>query len=83
MSLEAVSARCGWMEGMDGGRRECGPFLGGQNSLSLDHPAEMRKGPWWAGRSRNQTFAFEELTGNICLAHPNRPLLQPAPILDH
>lgn len=69
MSSEAGSARCGWTEGMDRGRRGCDPFWVVMTA-SLAHAAEMRKGPWWAGGTRIQTSAFEELTENICLAQP-------------
>lgn len=75
-SSEAGSARCGWLERMDRGRRGCSHFLGGQDSLSLAHPAKMRKGPWWAEGTRIQTPAFEELAGNMC---PAQTALQPAP----
>ena len=55
----------------------CRHFQGGRDSLSLAHPVKLRKGLWWAGGTRTQTAAFEELARNICLAQP--PWLQPAP----
>lgn len=82
MSSEAGPARCGWMEGVHRGERGCGHFLGGQDSPSLVHSAKIKKGPWWAGGTRTQTAAFEELAGNICLVQttdPPHPTPHPTP----
>lgn len=55
----------------DGQRgKGCCHFQGGRDSLSLAHPVKLRKGLWWAGGSRTQTAAFEELARIICLAQP-------------
>lgn len=72
--LPGVAGRKGWTEG--GGDAIPSWVV---MTASLAHPAEMRKGPWWAGGTRIQTSAFEELTENICLAQPPTAAL----LLDH
>lgn len=57
MSSEAGSARCGWTEGMDRGRRGCDPFLGGHDSQPSPSSRDA-EGSMVGWRDQNSDLCF-------------------------